>query len=182
MKNIEIFMGSPRKNGNTSSLTNNFISRFKGLEGFNLSTSYLYDLEIKPCIDCRACKQNNLVCAVKDDMQSIYKKLENTDIIIFATPIYWFAPTAVTKALIDRLRPYYGNKRLAGKKAAVILVAGVGEKDCDLTIQGFERIFASLGIEFLGYVTSKAYDIGESEKDKKAMRSVELLSNAIING
>lgn len=171
MQRIEIFNGSPRKNGNTSSLIHIFSNGLDSLKS-TYNTLFLYDYDIKPCTDCRACKTGDLVCTVKDDMQEIYNNIDNADILVFCTPIYWFGPTAKMKLLIDRLRPYFGNKRLTGKKAALILPAGVGKKDCDLTIEMFSRAFKSLGIELIGYVTSKAYDIGESEKDEEARKSV----------
>ena len=85
------------------------------------------------------------------------------------------------KLLIDRLRPYYGNKRLKGKKAALILPAGTGEADCDLTIEMFKRSFDALGIEYLGAVTSKASDIGDTEKDQRAIGQIKQLASRINN-
>ncbi len=178
MNQIEIFNGSPRKNGNTSSL----IDIFK--KGLNISKyathdSFLYDYNIEPCTDCRACKKGDLICTVKDGMQDLYRRIEQSDIYVIATPIYWFGPTAKMKLLLDRLRPYYGNKRLQGKKGILILVAGVGEKDCDLTIEMFGRAFISLGIELVGIITSKAYDIGESKNDRKATGQINKLLNQL---
>jgi multimeric flavodoxin WrbA len=112
-------------------------------------------------------------------MVELYEKLESADILIIGSPIYWYGPTAVTKLFIDRLRPYYGNKRLAGKKAAVLLPAAEGAADCDLTIEMFKRIFNALGIEFLGEVTAKAFDIGEVLDDVAALRSIHELANKI---
>ena len=112
-------------------------------------------------------------------MHALYEKMEQSDILIFGTPIYWFGPSAQMKLLIDRLRPYYGNKKLKWKKAALILPAGTGEADCDLTIEMFKRTFDALGIEYLVAVTSEAYDAGESEKDQKALDQVEHMANLI---
>ncbi len=72
-------------------------------------------------------------------MQEIYPLINDADILIFGTPIYWFGPTAQMKALIDRLRPYYGNQRLKGKSAALILPAGVGRSDCNLLLHSLRK-------------------------------------------
>ena len=63
--------------------------------------------------------------------------------------------------------------------ASGILAAGTGEADCDLTIEMFKRTFDALGIEYLGAVTSKAYDIGDAEKDQKALNEIQYLAAKI---
>ena len=175
---IEIFIGSPRKNGNTYSLVEVFD---KGLDKSKIISeiSFLYDYNIKPCDDCRACKTGKMECIITDDMKEIYTRFDNADIIVIGTPIYWSGPSAKTKLMLDRLRPYYSNKKLAGKKAALMLTAGDGESDCDLTIEMFRRSFKALGIELIGSVAAKAYDIGEVNQDKNAMESINGLLTVI---
>jgi multimeric flavodoxin WrbA len=160
----EILIGSPRKNGNTATmakeLANELLSR-----SVDVNIPFLYDYEIKPCTDCRGCKKGDLTCVLKDDYSLLCQRMEGADIIVFGTPIYWYGPTAKTKLLIDRFRPYFSSKKLHGKKAALLLPAGDGASDCDLTIEMFRRVFETLGIDYLGAVTSKSYNIGDAEKD-----------------
>lgn len=170
----QIIIGSPRKNGNTFVLSN-YLNDMLTSSNINSNMSFLYDYEIKPCIDCRACKKGELKCSIKDDTEILYKQIEKSDLIVFGTPIYWFGPTAKTKLLIDRLRPYYTNKKLSGKKAAVILAAGSGAGDCDLTIEMFKRIFDALGIGFIGSAISKSYDIGDAAADQNAIDEIQNL-------
>jgi len=177
MKKIQIFIGSPRINGNTSFLVQHLQTVLSNK--FESEINFLKNLNVGPCTDCRNCKKGELVCTVQDEMQALYKKMEQSDILILGTPIYWFGPSAQLKLLVDRLRPYYRNKRLEGKKAALILPAGSGETDCDLTIEMLKRTFEALGIEYLGSITSKAYDIGDAEKDKKALNEVQYLAQKI---
>jgi len=106
--------------------------------------------------------------------------MENADVIVFGTPIYWFGPTAKMKLLIDRLRPYFTNKKLAGKNGAVILSAGSGAGDCDLAVEMFKRIFRALEINFVGNVLSQSYDAGDASADKEAIYNIEQLSQRII--
>ncbi len=180
MLNVNIFIGSPRKKGNTSVLSD-FLVNELDKNKFKVKIYFLYDFEINPCIDCRACKKNKLECALRDEMQILYKIIEDSDILIFGTPIYWFGPTATTKLFIDRLRPYYVNKKMAGKKAALLLTAGSGASDCDLTIELFKRTFTCLEIDFLGEVSAKGYDAGEVKSDFDAINSINKLGEYINN-
>lgn len=177
-KNIEIFIGSPRETGNTSILVAELRTRIDQNK-FNINLCFLYKNEILACEDCRVCKTGELECIVEDDMRDIYPKIEASDILIFGTPIYWFGPSAKMKLLIDRLRPYYQNKRLAQKKGVFILPAGSGEVDCDLTIEMFNRIFSALDIEYIGHLTAEAYDEGDVKKDISAIASIKELGEKI---
>jgi len=179
MKKISILIGSPRKKGNSVFLAKELASRVKGK--FEIETIYLYGFDIEPCIDCRACKAGDLICVLNDQMVDLYEKLDSSDIIVFATPIYWFGPTAQTKLLIDRFRPYFVNKKLTGKKAALLLPAGSGAGDCDLTIEMFKRIFNALEIEYLGVVTSESYNIGDAQKDVHAKKQLGELVQSILS-
>jgi multimeric flavodoxin WrbA len=178
MHKVEIFLGSPRKKGNTQVLSTILIDKLDK-EKVKTNTCFLYGYEIKPCVDCRGCKRGELKCILKDDMDQIYSKIECSEIIVFGSPIYWFGISAKTKLLIDRLRPYYVNKKLNGKKGALLLSAGSGESDCDLTIEMFKRVFNTLGIEFIGAVIAKAYDIGDAERDTIALNSISKLAGLI---
>ncbi len=176
---VEILIGSPRKNGNTFELSNHLNDLLN--QNCTISDlSFLYDYEIKPCIDCRACKKGKMKCTLKDDAHLIFDKIEKADVIVIGTPIYWFSPTAKTKLMIDRLRPYYVNKKLKGKKGAVILSAGSGATDCDLTVEMFKRVFASLDVDYVDAVTVKAYDVGDAIKDESNRNRILTLSEKIF--
>ena len=177
MKKVLILNGSPRKKGNTSILAE-YLVKFL-IKDQDIKISYLYDFNIKPCADCRACKKGELICILKDGMEELYASIDDSDIMIIGTPIYWFGPTAQTKLLLDRFRPYYVNKKLKGKRAALILPAGSGASDCDLTIEMFKRSFEALGVEYLGAVTSESYDIGDAYNDKAALQNIEKLAKTI---
>lgn len=157
---VIVLVGSPRRGGNTDLLVD------KVLEGASASGSetekvYLYDLEIKPCVDCRACKKDSFQCAIKDGMQALYPKLEAADAIVFGTPLYWYGPTGKMKLLIDRLRPYIASRKLKGKKAAVIVPSEEGAKACRATVSMFKQSFKYLEINFFGTVLAAAYEKGE---------------------
>ncbi len=174
MQKIEFIIGSPRKKGNTAVMAET-LNEHLNKKKFTSNFSFLYDFEIKACTDCRGCKRGDLTCIVEDEMQEFYKRIDAADILVFGTPIYWFTPSAKMKLVLDRLRPYYGGDKLANKKMIILLPAGVGEKDCDLTTEMFKRMSRSLKLEFIGVVTAEAYDIGDVKKDEKAMIAIQEL-------
>lgn len=175
--NLLILNGSPRKKGNTAILSEYLLNHLS--DKYLTEQLFLYDYTINPCVDCRACKVDNLSCILGDSMPNIYSKIEEADIIVIGTPIYWFGPSAQTKMLLDRFRPYYVNKKLNGKKAALILPAGTGAGDCDLTTEMFKRSFEALGIELIYTVTSETYDAGDAYNDKDALKEIENLAGVL---
>jgi len=177
--NVLILNGSPRKNGNTSLMIREFL-KYLNDEKFTHEILVLHGMKIKPCNDCRACKSGDLLCTVEDEMQDIYQKIDNSQLLIFATPIYWYTTTAQMKLLIDRLRPYYKNEKLKGKKAILFLPAGSGSGDCDLTIEMFKKVFNTLQVEFVGAATAKAYDEGDVLNDKIALKEIYELAHRVM--
>ena len=89
-KKIVVIMGSPRKNSNSSALARSFI---EGAEKKNakVESFVIQDMDIKHCTGCDACITNSGAgCVIKDDMEKIYPSLKAADIIVIASPIYWF--------------------------------------------------------------------------------------------
>jgi len=176
---VAIFTGSPRKNGNTAALARLLAEE---LEPLDIETSIfdLYQHQIEPCSDCRKCKNTlDLECIRNDGMRQLYPRMEEADVLIFGTPIYWFSPSAQTKLLIDRFRPYFVNKKLYGKRAALLLPAGSGPMDCDLTIEQFKRIFKALGITYLDAITATAYEEGDVDGDPRIHAFIRDLAHLI---
>lgn len=106
MTYVPIFVGSPRKSGNTALLAK---ETGKGLmsKGFSTEMIFLNELAISGCQACYACKQKgNISCTCKDDMQRVYEAIEKSDGVIIASPIYFGGVTAQTKLWLDRLFPY----------------------------------------------------------------------------
>ena len=176
MMKISIFNGSPRKQGNSAYLSNLLAKKINTSE---VTDTFLLDKEIKPCVDCRRCKNGDLICPVDDDMPSLYDTLDNSDLLVFATPIYWFGPTGIMKNFIDRFRPYFSNKKLANKNAAVILTAGSGKGDCDLTAEMFKRIFNALKINCLGIIMAEAYDKNDAQVNDQIKNDIGRLASRI---
>ncbi len=176
---VAMFIGSPRVNGNTSTMATRLAAHLTD-NGATCRSYYLYQHQIKPCLDCRQCKAEAQECAQKDGMSVLYENLEWADVIIFGTPIYWFGPSAQTKLMIDRFRPYFVNKKLYGKRAALLLPAGSGVDDCSLTIEQFKRVFKALGIDLIDVVTLEAYEEGDALKQLNKHDVVKDLADKIM--
>ena len=91
IKTLGIF-GSPRKGRNTDVLLEEAL---KGAEkeGSDVERLHIADFHITPCIECLQCLQKG-ECVIQDDMQKIYPKLLESDIIILASPIFFYGITA----------------------------------------------------------------------------------------
>ncbi len=161
---ITALVGSPRKKSNTDILVDKILDAGTK-KGYETEKIYLYDHEIKPCIDCRACKRGELECVIMDGMRKLYPSLDKADIILFGTPVYFYGPTGPMKTLIDRLRPYIANKRLKGKKGILVVPSEEGPVCTGPLVELYKMSFQYLGIEYLGAVLATAYERGEI-KDK----------------
>jgi len=108
--NVLVFLGSPRKKGNSEILTNAVLEGVR-LAGGQPEIIRLCDLKISPCISCGGCDKTGK-CVVEDDMTPLYEKIITVDKIIISSPIFFYGVTAQTKAFIDRTQALWNRKRL----------------------------------------------------------------------
>lgn len=176
--NILGLVGSPRKNSNTDILVNSILEGAK-VNNNQTEKLYLYNLNIAPCTDCRACKTGKPQCIIKDDMQNVYPKLEAADIILFGSPLYWYGPTAKMKLLLDRLRPYVESKKLKDKKAIIVIPSAEDIQASSYMVGAFEQSFEYLGIESAGKILAKAYEKAEVAKQPEVLKAAFELGKAL---
>jgi len=100
--------GSPRRGGNTDLLLGE-VMRGAASRGAKVKTIILNDLTIAPCQHCDACLETGR-CKVEDDMQMVYRELEDADRIVLASPIQFMGVTAQMKAMIDRCQALWARK------------------------------------------------------------------------
>jgi len=120
-KNILIINGATRKNGNTDIIINKIIEGSIN-EKAKINLIELRNKKINDCIGCYTCYEKNK-CSINDDMKEILVSINRSDMIIFASPIYWWGVTGIMKIFIDRLYFYYSSRNknlISGKKALVI--------------------------------------------------------------
>ncbi|KPJ97562.1 MAG: hypothetical protein AMJ60_10880 [Desulfobacterales bacterium SG8_35] len=111
---VLVFLGSPRKKGNSEILTHALLEGVRQAGG-SPEIIRLCDLKISPCISCGGCDKTGR-CVVEDDMIPLYKKIIAIDKIIVSSPIFFYGVTAQTKAFIDRTQALWNRKRLLQKK------------------------------------------------------------------
>ncbi len=100
MKNVLILSGSPRKCGNSDLLCDEFMRGAKEA-GHKVEKINVADKKIAPCRACYACKGTGK-CAIKDDMADILQAMIDADVLVLASPVYFYSIDAQLKALIDR--------------------------------------------------------------------------------
>jgi multimeric flavodoxin WrbA len=149
-----ILFGSPRKDGNTMELVRPFSDGLKQ-RGHSVRTLYLNDMNIRPCQGCEACLPRG-ICRIKDDMKDIRKCVRESDLVVFASPIYWFNVSAQLKVAIDRSFAFLDrqyNSRIEGKKAVTLMTCASDEPDvCSPALAMFTKTFELLKLDYAGHI------------------------------
>jgi multimeric flavodoxin WrbA len=119
-----LLYGSPKKNGNTTTLGKHFAIGLHEGGIHDIQEFWLNELTITPCQGCFACHAS-MRCRIQDDMQAIYPAVEATDLLIFAIPIYWWHMAAQVKVCLDRFTALLSQDdklpALTGKDVVVIV-------------------------------------------------------------
>lgn len=158
-----VLFASPRGHeSNTRALTEVFLAAWHAA-GHTSTFHSLYDLKIAPCYACRGCQKDWSApnCVIDDDMQPIFEDILAADLVLLASPIYNWGPTAPMKAALDRciyaLCKFYsgtgekGPSLWAGKPIAVITSAGYRiDKATDLWEASLRRTCKHAELRFLG--------------------------------
>jgi multimeric flavodoxin WrbA len=134
-KNVLVLSASPRKGGNSEILCDHFI---KGAEksGHYTEKIFLGDKKINYCKGCGACYIHKKACPQKDDMAEILDKMIAADVIVMATPVYFYTMDAQMKTLIDRTCSRYTE--IQNKEFYFITTAADNSKEAmKQTIEGF---------------------------------------------
>ena len=100
--NIVVLSGSPRKGANTDTMVDAFAGAARE-DGHTVEVVRVAGKKIAGCLGCRYCFEHEGTCVQKDDMVGVIESIKNADMVVFASPIYWFDITAQEKAVIDRL-------------------------------------------------------------------------------
>lgn len=124
MKNILIISSSPRKNGNSQMLCEQF-KRGAEEKGHMVTLVRLMEKKIGFCRACDGCMRNGGTCVLNDDMAEILKLFQEADVIVLATPVYFYGISAQMKTFIDRTYPIW--QHLGKKEVYYIISAGLGE-------------------------------------------------------
>jgi multimeric flavodoxin WrbA len=142
---------------------------------------YLSDFTITPCKECHGCDRTGN-CVILDDMQKIYPKLLGADVIILASPIFFYGVTAWAKALIDRSQALWARKYLLkdpslgkeGKKRKGFFIsvgATKGQKVFEGSILTVKYFFDVLNANYVGQLLFKGVEAkGDILKHPEALQ------------
>ena len=148
--NIVVLSGSPRKGANTDIMVEAFAETAR--EGGNtVEVVRVASKKIAGCLGCQYCFAHEGVCVQKDDMANVIESLKDTDMVVFASPIYWFDVSAQLKCFIDRLYAR-GKKGFHHNQAALLLDSG-SPGVYDAAISQYKAICSYLKWEDKGIVT-----------------------------
>lgn len=177
-KRVLIVSSSPRKNGNSEMLAASFA---KGAEeaGHSVETVYLREKQIAFCKGCLACHKIGR-CVIDDDAVEIAAKMKNADVLVFATPVYYYCVSGQLKTMLDRANPLYGSDYAFTKAYLLAAAADDGPHIVDgsvKAIQGWVDCFprcAFAGTVFAGGVNAvgEVKDHPALEKAYRAGREI----------
>lgn len=125
MKNVLIISASPRKNGNSDTLCDRF-ALGAAEKGHSVEKIFIADKNIGYCRGCGVCSSAHR-CVQKDDMAEILDKMVNADVIVLATPVYFYSMDGQMKTFIDRTVPRYTE--ISGKDFYFIMTAADTQKE-----------------------------------------------------
>ena len=181
-KKIVILNGSPRRNGNTTSLTAQFIRDAREV-GNTVTEFFLDSMDIHGCKGCfGGHSSRECPCAQRDDMDKIYPAVKESDVVVLATPLYYWNMSGQIRTAIDRLFALEegdGNLLRGNNRASALLMAAAGNGFEDVVLY-YDHLMAHLRWEILGHVLAgrnghvgdiegkpelqKAYELGKSIK------------------
>ena len=119
--NILVLQGSPNANGSTALLAREF-ARGARDAGHSVQVVDVASLDIAPCTGCVACGYEG-PCAQYDDFDGLRQKILSTDMLVFATPLYYYGMTAQLKAVVDRFCSANSSITRKRLKSALLTVA-----------------------------------------------------------
>lgn len=167
-------MGSPRKKSNTDLLLDEAL-RGAGEAGAEVDKLVVINLSIAPCAEYYACFKDG-DCVIKDDMQMVYKKLLEADVVLLASPIFFYALTAQVKALIDRCQALWARKHhlhwtvsRPGRKGAFIGVGATkGQRLFEGPVLTARTFFEAIDVSYSGELLVRSVEERGEIKQKPA--------------
>ncbi len=184
---VVALQGSPRIKGNTNILVNKFLKEIKELGGY-YELINVANINISPCKECGSCESTGY-CIIKDDIYKIFPLLKEADVILVATPIFFYGPTAQLKILIDRsqalwVRKYRHSLLDPGEKWRIGIFIGIGATKGKNLFDGSiltTRYFLDACSAKLKYIiTAREIEyVGDIKKRKDIFEKIKKITNKV---
>jgi len=163
MSKIVAFIGSPRKNGNSTKLVEQVIAGAKSA-GAEAAVFNLNDDGIKGCQGCQYCRKNP-ACATVDKLWPMYEEIDSAVGVVASFPIYFGGIGGQSKQWLDRMYPMLNDKhmpRYPGKNVVTVFAQGNPDKDMFKTvIDTINMFFGMFGWELVNSLIS----FGDTDPD-----------------
>lgn len=177
MKKIVILNGSPRRNGNTSALVKAFTQGAESA-GNTVTEFFLDSMEIHGCRGCFGGNSSQeCPCVQKDDMSQIYPAVKESDVVVLATPLYYWNMSGQIRTAIDRLFALEegdGNLLRGHERASALLMAAEGNGFDDVLLY-YNHLVEHLRWKNLGHVLAGGNgDIGDIEGKPEIQKACDL--------
>ena len=174
-KKILILSASPRKGGNSDLLCDQFA---KGAEeaGHQVEKIRVQEKKISPCLACYGCRGTG-VCVQKDDMSKIYPAVKECEVVVLATPLYYWNMSGQIRTAIDRLFALEegdGNLLRGNGRSCALLMAAEGRGFDDVLLY-YDHLMERLRWENLGHVLAGGNgDVGDIDGKPEIQEAFEL--------
>ena len=162
-KHILVISTSPRKGGNSETLANEFI---RGAEesGNQVEKVCLYDKTISFCKGCLTCLKTR-TCIIHDDAEIIAQKMKTADVLVFATPVYYYEMSGQMKTMLDRANPLYDSDYQF--RDVYLLAAAAEDEDTCFPKSRLAGVVFGGGVGAVGEIAGnpaleKAYEMGKA--------------------
>ena len=183
-------MGSPRRQSNTEILLDKALEGAREA-GAEVEKVLVSKLKISPCLEIYACRKDGN-CAIKDDMQLLYKKLLEADHVIFASPMFFYGVTSQAKAMIDRCQALWVRKHVLGmgkedkrERRGLFISVGAtrGAKLFDGAVLTVKYFFEAIGVEYSGDLLVRGIDNkGQIREHPAALEDAFRLGQQLVRG
>ncbi|HOV22514.1 MAG TPA: flavodoxin family protein [Candidatus Ratteibacteria bacterium] len=178
--------GSPRRHGNSELLLDMFLKHVEK-EEIKTKKFILNQMRFVACQECENVR-NDGRCKIEDDMQKIYPEVENADVIVVASPIFFGSLSAQTKMMIDRFQcqylaiNFFKTYKPKNKKGYFICVEASERNDFIENAKSIiKNFFVTIGAKYSGEIICKGVDKKSEVKEKKeCLEKVKEISISLI--
>ncbi len=173
-----VLKASPKKDGNTATLADALVLGLQDAGERDIVEFSLEETSVGPCRGCNSClRPPHAGCSIQDGFQEIAPTFRAADIVVFASPIYWWHLCAQMKAFVDRMHPFliYDDHHNFAKKRLVLILSYIAEDPygVDLVVRMFESItqWCGMGLDVVRHHAAKgrAADLPEKLDEARAL-------------
>jgi len=187
-KKVIVLNGSPKKRGNTEAIVNWFSdgARSNGAAIEIVHTAFL-SYKTNGCTSCRRCQTiKEYECVIKDAAQTVLRKMAKADVIVFATPLYFYGPSAQLKLIVDRMFSLYKWDNTTNTfespmkgKTMVLLLSAYENVGLEIVEKSFALIAEYSGMKFKSLLVPNAGESGSIRKREDIRKKVVAFGRTI---